>query len=147
MLLVKAKEVKMYSIKDAYDIAKEGVKTGFITAVGVAAAISALGVCAHLLPYVRDQKLDNYSLKNRFETAYSFKTPESNKYFYVTPSNVAGKNVDAMRERYLASPYATYSLIALLSMLGGVVAVKKAHQEIKRKKIRLRILKKKEYVK
>lgn len=110
---------------------KNGVTGAVKGAFVVAVAVPTLGLLAHIAPTFGDVNLGNdYSLKNRFETAYSFNTPEQHKYYHATPV-VNGYNTETTKERYMASPYATYGVIALGAMAGAAGAV--AFAEEKRK--------------
>lgn len=102
---------------------------GVVSAGCVAAAIlSVMGLAAHGAGYLLNNNLDNYSLKNRFETAYSFKTPETHKYYYVNGGDV---------EKYAMTPYGTYGTMGAFMALSGAfgaligrLAAKDKEQEI-----------------
>lgn len=111
-----------------------GALTGTMLMGGI--IIPAGGLVAHGIKYLGDEKLDNYSLSNRFESAYSFNTPESDKYYYLTPI-INGYTQETVKEKYLASPYATYGSMAgaglagaiLMGGAGIVIAKRKEHQK------------------
>ncbi len=112
-------------IKKNFKRASSAVKYGTLGALGgtlaTAIIIPIMGLAAHGVKYLGDEKLENYSLKNRFETAYSFNTPKEHKYYYSTPViNGYEKDHETTREYYLASPYATYSVMALGGLTGAI---------------------------
>lgn len=129
----------MYSIKDSYEILKTGAFSGLVSALSVAMIIPVLGFAGHMVRYAGDCHLDNYSLKNRFETAYSFKTPESHKYYYETPI-INGYEAPTSKEPYWASPYATYGLIALAGLGGALIGGKFSAEVIKNGKEERKIM-------
>ena len=129
----------MYSIKEAYNILKTSAISGGVSALGMAIAIPVLGLAGHMVKYIGDSSLDNYSLKNRFETAYSFKTPESHKYYYETPI-INGYEAPTSKEPYWASPYATYGLIALAGLGGALVGGKIRAEVIKNENEKRKIM-------
>lgn len=112
--------------KNIFKRATSAVKYGTIGAIGGAlvttVAISVLGVAAHGLGYIGDEERNNYSLKNRFETAYCLNTPENHKYYYATPI-INGYEHEEMesKEYYLASPYATYGTTAAGAVAGAIL--------------------------
>ena len=55
-----------------------GAKSAILTA----AVIPVLGLAVHGLNELGTVRVENYSVKNRFECAYCFNVPESNKYYY-----------------------------------------------------------------
>ena len=95
-----------------------GAVAGTILVGGI--IIPAGGLAAHGVKYLGDQRLQNYSLKNRFETAYSFNTPESHKYYDSTPV-INGYEQDTVKEAYLASPYATYGATGAAGIAGAIL--------------------------
>ena len=128
-------------IKTNFKRASSAVKYGTLGALGgtlaTAIIIPIMGLAAHGIKYFGDEDLDGYSLKNRFETAYCFDTPEKNKYYYSTPIEYGyALDYDTTREYYLASPYATYGAMALGGLTGaialggaGVVLAKRRENE------------------
>ena len=98
---------------------KHGAQGALAGVLTTATIIPIMGLAAHGLKYLGDEKLENYSLKNRFETAYHFDTPSEHKYYYSTPV-ISGYEAEGAREYeyYLASPYATYGAMAL----GGIAS-------------------------
>lgn len=129
----------MYSIKEAYNILKTSAISGGVSALGMAIAIPVLGLAGHMVKYIGDSFLDNYSLKNRFETAYSFNTPEDHKYYRETPV-INGYEAETRKEPYLASPYATYGLIALAGLGGALIGGKFSAEVIKNGKEERKIM-------
>lgn len=110
---------------------KDSVNGAVTGAFAVAIVIPALGLLAHIAPTFGDVYLEgDYSLKNRFETAYSFNTPEEHKYYHATPV-INGYGADTTKERYLASPFATYGAIALGAMAGAAGAIAIAEEKRK----------------
>ena len=112
--------------KNVFRRAAYAIKYGTMGAIGgtlvTTAAISVLGVAAHSVGYISEERCDNYSLKNRFETAYCFNTPEKHKYYYSTPI-INGYEYSELesKEYYLASPYATYGTTAAGTITGAVL--------------------------
>ncbi len=112
-------------IKKNFKRASSAVKYGTLGALGgtlaTAIIIPIMGLAAHGVKYLGDEKLENYSLKNRFETAYHFDTPSEHKYYYSTPV-ISGYEAEGAREYeyYLASPYATYGAMALGGIAGAI---------------------------
>lgn len=112
--------------KNIFKRATSAVKYGTIGAIGGAltttVAISVLGAAAHMLGYISEDRRDNYSLKNRFETAYCLDTPENHKYYYATPIINGYEYGDLeSKEYYLASPYATYGTTAAGAVAGAIL--------------------------
>ena len=112
--------------KNLFRRAKHAIKYGTVGAVGgtllATVAIPAMGLVAHGMGYLGDDSLDNYSIKNRFETAYCFDTPESHRYYYQTPIINGYEHGDKQtKEPYLASPYATYGATAAAGIAGAVL--------------------------
>lgn len=108
----------------ATDALKEGAKGALSGIVATAIVVPIMGLAAHGVRYMSDERLDGYSLKNRFETAYCFNTPKKHKYYYSTPvmfGYVAES--ETVRESYLASPYATYGIIGLGGVAGAGLAL------------------------
>ena len=128
----------MYSVKDSYNILKVGTIGGLVSAASMALIIPILGLAVHGVKYFGDDSLKNYSLKNRFETAYSFKTPENHKYFYSVPTNGGAP----VKEPYCASPYGTYGLIVVYGFGGALASAKFAAEGIRNKKEKLLAAKK-----
>ena len=129
----------MYSVKDSYNILKVGTIGGLVSAASMALIIPILGLAVHGVKYFGDDSLKNYSLKNRFETAYSFNTPEDHKYYRETPV-INGYEVGTRKEPYLASPYATYGLIALAGLGGALIGGKFSAEVIKNGKEERKIM-------
>lgn len=101
------------------------IKYGTIGAISSAMLMGGIiipagGLVAHGAKSISDENLTNYSLSNRFETAYSFNTPESHKYYYSTPV-VNGYNQETRKERYLASPYTTYGATIGAGLAGAIL--------------------------
>lgn len=95
--------------------------TGFI--IG-AAMIPLMGVGAHALgAALQDGVMNDYSLHHRFETAYSFKTPEDHKHYTFIASH-DNPLADSDTHRYPASPYATYPAMLVFGLLGARAASK-----------------------
>lgn len=108
----------------AMDALKEGAKGALSGVVATAIVVPIMGLAAHGVKYMSDERLDGYSLKNRFETAYCFNTPKEHKYYYSTPV-IFGYEADGdtVRESYLASPYATYGIIGFGGLAGAGLAL------------------------
>lgn len=110
-----------------------GVNTVKHTVLGAAtlgtvtcAGISALGVAGHVAtPLLAEAHLGNdYSLKNRFKTAYCFDATEEEKHYdYIT---WYGEYETA---RYVAHPIATYGVIAMGALLGAAAGAANAREE------------------
>lgn len=102
-----------------------GAKSMILTA----AVIPVLGLAVHGLNELGTVRVENYSVKNRFECAYCFNVPESNKYYYSTPI-IFGDALNGCRQKeyYAASPWATYSLIAGAGVAGAVLYRRKQRQ-------------------
>ncbi len=108
----------------ATDALKEGVKGALSGVIATVVVVPIMGLVAHGVKYMSDERLDGYSLRNRFETAYCFNTPNEHKYYYSTPV-IFGYEAegDTVRESYLASPYATYGIIGLGGVAGAGLAL------------------------
>lgn len=102
---------------------KSGINGAINGALATTVAISVLGALAHIGPMLGDTNLSSdYSLKHRFETAYSFNTPEKHKYYHATPV-INGYYGETEKERYLASPFATYGAIAMGAAVGAAAFI------------------------
>jgi len=123
----------MYSLKDSLKIGKIAVIRGVKTAAFSAVAIPILGLGVHVFRYMGNADLSNYSLKNRFETAYSFKTPNSHKHYMLNPKLYMYDDYEP--RPYLASPYATYGAILLFGLAGAASGAKSEKRKIKEKRI------------
>lgn len=95
---------------------------------------------AHGITYTLEQDYltDDYSFKNRLESAYSINVPESHKYYTkrLLPKGLAPNNKATTKEIYIANPWLTYPatiFLGLASMAMGNVA---AIADEKRKKNR-----------
>ncbi len=101
---------------------KGGAYGAVVCTMMMGAAIPVGGVLAHgARSLLSDDYLhNNYSLKHRFETAYSFDTPEAHKYYTCTPT-INGYSQETEQQRYLASPYATYGTMAFAGLAGAVL--------------------------
>jgi len=89
---------------------------GAFGVISAAYAITLFGLLAHVGRYViSPYYLENYSLKNRFQTAYRFDVPESERTFYCT--NLLDNVVQ--KRGYLASPYMTYGIISAFGLFGA----------------------------
>ena len=113
-------------IRKCFKRATSAVKHGTLGALGgvlvTSVAIPVMGLAAHGVKYMSDEQLSGYSLKNRFETAYCFDTPQEHKYYYSTPIvNGYSQGEYKTKEKYLASPYATYGTMALSGLAGAVL--------------------------
>lgn len=113
------------TMKDLFRRATYAVKYGTIGAISgtlvATITIPTLGLVAHGAQYLGEAYIHgDYSLKNRFETAYSFKTPDAHKYYHYTPY-MNGYSQDSERTRYLASPYATYGTTAAAGIAGAIL--------------------------
>lgn len=81
----------------------------------------ALGLVAHVFvgamaSTVETEDCDAYSLRNRFECAFSLKTPERHKYYYDDyPEGASG--APAGEQRYWAHPAVTYSILVISGVL------------------------------
>lgn len=104
----------------------------------------AMGLAAHLFSgtnFTDYQGLDtqtgsDYSLSHRFETAFSFNTPEEHKYYHATSGYwdaTNGFDAETSKERYLASPWATYPILAALALMGTKAA--RTEEEKKRNQV------------
>lgn len=113
------------TIKKNFNRAVQTIKWGSIGAIAstviMAAVIPAGGLLAHgARKFLSDDYVHpDYSLKNRFETAYSFKTPDSHKYYHSTPV-INGYSQETIQEKYLASPYATYGALCIYGLAGAI---------------------------
>lgn len=128
------------NMKKKFKRASSAVKYGTVGALGgtlvTTAVIALMGLGAHGIRYVGDERLgEDYSLSNRFETAFCFDTPKEHKYYYSAPI-VNGYEQDCRLERYFASPYLTYGTIGLGATAGaialggaGVVLAKRRENE------------------
>lgn len=115
--------------ENAINIVKNGVIGAVQGTLIAAAVIPALGVAAHVAGYASEDTRTNYSLKNRFETAYCFDTPDAHKYYNVTPV-VNGYSADEqIKERYMASPYTTYGTMAVAGMIGAIAMAGAANRK------------------
>ena len=109
-----------------------GMFSGVCSGVLTAAMLAAMGLVAHGAGYIINWNASDYSLKNRFETAYNFNAPESHKYYYVNGGTA---------EKYAMTPYGMYGIIgafagisALLgTMTGNMIAKDKEQEEFIRK--------------
>ena len=118
-----------YNIGRITSATKYGALGAGCLGLGTALLVPVLGVLAHIGGgTLTDASLHNYSLKNRFETAYSFNTPEEHKSYYYTMD--AFYPDEYHKTYYLASPYATYGVIALGGLagllLGGRIGLNEA---------------------
>lgn len=109
-----------------------------------AAMVPLMGVGAHIGNSIFAEGLSDHSLHDRFETAYSFKTPEAHKYYYETRSlrldelfyaddetwENGGEYIE--ERRYLASPWATYPAMLAFGLLG--ISMGAANEKGKRNK-------------
>lgn len=95
-------------------------------ALATAVIISVIGLAVHGIKYLGGDSLYMYSLDNRFEATFSFKTPEERKFYYSTP-NKYGCSCDheTVREWYSASPYVTYTMILLGGFTGAIAVLRK----------------------
>lgn len=112
------------------------VTTGVITCAG----ISALGVAGHVAtPLMAEAHFGNdYSLKNRFKTAYCFDTTEEEKHYdYLTWHS------EYETARYVAHPIATYGVIAIGTLLGAAAGAATARDENEQRRKRLAELRQK----
>lgn len=112
------------SKRNMFKRAASTVKYGTLGALGGAltttVVISLLGLGVHGIKYLGDERLDSdYSLKNRFETAFCFDTPKEHKYYY-SSKIVNGYEQDCELERYAASPYLTYGAITAGGIAGAI---------------------------
>ena len=112
--------------KNIFKRATYAIKYGALGAIGgtlvMATAVPVLGLAAHGLGYASEDVRNNYSLKNRFETAYCFDTPENHKYYYSTPIfNGYTASDQQSKEYYMASPYATYGATAAGTIAGAIL--------------------------
>ncbi|MBE6461864.1 MAG: hypothetical protein E7006_03425 [Alphaproteobacteria bacterium] len=113
------------TIKNKFNRAVQTIKWGSIGAVVntviMAAVIPVGGLFAHgAREFLSDDYMHpDYSLKNRFETAYSFKTPDAHKYYHSTPM-INGYSQGIVQEKYLASPYATYGALCGAGLAGAI---------------------------
>ena len=114
------------TIKTKFNRAIHAVKYGTIGAVAGTILMGGIiipagGLIVHGTKYLGDQRLhSDYSLSNRFETAYSFKTPESKKYYHTDPV-INGYTQDTVKEKYFASPYATYGATGAAGIAGAIL--------------------------
>ena len=101
------------------------VLQGFISGTFLGGVIfCVLGLLAHIFvgfwtPTEATDKCDEYSLKNRFECAFCFNTPERHKYYYDTYPDGDSSGAPAGEQRYLAHPAFTYSLLFLCGIIGA----------------------------
>lgn len=99
---------------------KETIK-GFVFG---AAAVPALGLVAHAIHYAGEDWLyDDYSLSHRFETAYSFNTPESHKQYTYQPVINGYSNGEPEKTTYLAHPLVMWPLTLGAGIAGAVGAL------------------------
>ena len=113
------------TVKEKFTRGLHAVKYGTIGAISGALLMGGViipvgGLVAHGAKYAGEETLAGYSLRNRFETAYSFNTPESHKYYYSTPI-VNGYAQETCKEEYFASPYATYGATAGAGLAGAIL--------------------------
>ena len=85
----------------------------------------ALGLVAHAFvgfwtPTCETETCAEYSLSNRFETAFSFSTPERHKHYYDTYPDGDSSGAPAGEQRYIAHPIATYGFLILCGVLGAL---------------------------
>ena len=112
------------TLKEKFNSAIQTIKWASFGAMAgtivMATVIPAGGLFAHgARQFLSDDNLHNdYSLKNRFETAYSFKTPDAHKYYHVTPT-INGYSQETVKEKYIASPYTTYGAMAAAALAGA----------------------------
>ncbi len=93
-----------------------------------AVVIPFMGLLAHAgsgitNTFVNDGSED-YSLKNRFETAYKFDVPHKKSHYDVLYQDSAW-NPEIATERYLAHPAATYPAHLVFALLGGIAGAKR----------------------
>ena len=107
---------------------------GFISGAVLGCVIfCALGLAAHVFvgfwtPAIPTERCDDYSLRNRFECAFSFNTPERHKYYYDSyPDGPSG--TPAGEQRYLAHPLFTYPLILLCGIVGALAGIGEAEKK------------------
>ena len=89
--------------------------------------VPALGVAAHACMgglsnnYYRFNwpTDEEYSLKYRFETAYSFNTPAEHKTYTTWDYIYRDGQREGHKTPYLASPYATYPAMVLCGLIGA----------------------------
>lgn len=86
-----------------------------------AALVPAAGLLAHMggaiHPYAESE---DYSLKHRYECAYSFNTPEEHKHYTVTSWDTPEfDGIPDQKKSYLASPWAMYPAMLGLGLLGA----------------------------
>ena len=96
---------------------KYGVFGATVSGLATTIAFSLCGLVAHGVRFVSDEHLSNYSLKNRFETAYCINVPESHKYYF---SESAFYSEEPIKKRYMASPYFTYGVIGFAALIGAM---------------------------
>lgn len=117
------------TIKDKFLDAVNTVKNTVVGATKVGAitfvAFNALGVAAHMTQYCSDAHLYDYSLKNRFKTAYCFDTTEEEKHYEYQ----MWKNDYREETRYNAHPLATYGVLAAGVALGACAGAAAARKE------------------
>lgn len=114
-----------------------GAFSAVCSATLTAAMLAAMGLVAHGAGYVINWNAREYSLKNRFETAYSFKTPESHKHYYLN---------NGQSTEYIMTPYGMYGIIgtfaalsaAFGAMTGRLIAKDKEEEELKKQRQKIR---------
>lgn len=96
-----------------------------------AAMVPLMGVGAHIMAQLGDGNVgDDYSLHNRFETAYSFNTPDAHKTYTFVP---CGEDSALQTFNYMASPWATYPAMLAFGLLGAHTLAKFEEDEKRRK--------------
>lgn len=111
---------------------KTTIRGALCGALNAIIIVSFILFLTHIAVQFNSVKLDNYSLVNRFKTAYCFNVPDAYTYYYSAP--VIYDYVcegDTTRERYMASPYITYGLIILGSVTGVILARRRKNNKIK----------------
>lgn len=101
------------------------VRNFFVGAAVGCVIFCALGLVAHAFVGFWTQtcatdKCDEYSLSNRFESAFSFSTPERHKRYYDTYPDGDSSGAPAGECMYLTHPIATYSFLILCGVLGAL---------------------------
>lgn len=133
------------SIKDKF---QNGINTVKHTTLGavttgviVCTGINVLGVAGHVAtPLMAEAHFGNdYSLKNRFKTAYCFDTPKEEKYYEYEMWRADYPETT----RYIAHPIATYGVIAIGTLLGAAAGAATARDENEQRRKRLAELRQK----
>lgn len=93
--------------------------------ISLAAAHAIMGVVSDNYYDFKMPEDRDYSLKYRFETAFSFNTPDEHKvYMFWTRAGRADRP-EGFCTNYLMGPYATYPAMVLAGLLGAKYAARK----------------------